>query len=63
MIEIARCLVRRVVATHPDNKVAKRILAFLSSTEDINKLDCIRYIEQDREQFIKMIKKGGAVEL
>lgn len=47
MIEIARCLVRRVVATHPDNKVAKRILAFLSSTEDINKLDWVYLFNGD----------------
>ena len=34
----------------------------LLKAADIIKLDCTRYIEQDREQFIKMLKKGGYIE-
>ena len=34
----------------------------LLKAADIIKLDCTRYIEQYREQFIKMLKKGGYIE-
>ena len=35
----------------------------LLKAADIIKVDCSRYIDEDREQFIKILKKGGAVEL
>ena len=35
----------------------------LLKAADIIKVDCSRYIDEDREQFIKILKKGGDVEL
>ena len=34
----------------------------LLKAADIIKVDCSRYIDEDRERFIKILKKGGIIE-
>ena len=72
-----RALVKISHYDQPCEVKISRLLACMFDDDDINgilerellkaadviKVDCSRYIDEDREQFIKMLKKGGAVEL
>ena len=54
---------RLLACLFDDDEINAILERELLKAADIIKVDCSRYIDEDREQFIKILKKGGAVEL
>ena len=54
---------RLLACMFDDDEINAILERELLKAADIIKVDCSRYIDEDREQFIKTLKKGGIIEL
>ena len=53
---------RLLACMFDDDEINAILERELLKAADIIKVDCSRYIDEDREQFIKILKKGGIIE-